>query len=207
MDVFGKLQNFLERLDYWRNQFLYFFIKPLWPRQITPNQITWFRIVLGLYLALLLFWFGIEDRQMIPTVFFIGILSDFIDGPVARCLHKTTDFGAMLDPIADRILIMPIAIYSLFKFHKWLLLCLILVELAEGISSVLAKSKGASVKSNIFGKTKMVIQSLVFVAILFSWPNPPLQILLDILWLSIPLCLLSILHKVNETYKPKKMPA
>jgi CDP-diacylglycerol--glycerol-3-phosphate 3-phosphatidyltransferase len=203
MDVFREFQKFLEWLDSWRNKILYFFIKPLWPRQITPNQITWFRIVLGLYLALLLFWFGNEDKQVMLAVFFVGILSDFIDGPIARCLHKTTDFGAMLDPIADRILIMPIAVYSLFKFHKWLLLCLILIEIAEGIASVLVKSKSITIKSNIFGKTKMVIQSLVFVAILFAWPNPPFQILLDVLWLSIPLCLLSILHKVGEAYNPK----
>lgn len=203
--IFDDLKKILERLDLWRNKILYFFLRPLWPSFITPNQISWFRIGLGIWLSVLLFWLGVEERKTIISIFFIGILTDFIDGPIARCKNKVTELGIMLDPIADRILIMPIALYSLFNFHKWLLLWIIIIEVIEGMVTLLAKSKKLSIESNIYGKTKMVLQSLVFVAILFVWPKPPFQILIDALWLSIPLCLLSILHKLNEAYKFKSI--
>jgi len=201
--IFETFQKFLEKIDDRRNQFLYFLIKPFWPRKILPNYITWFRIFLGLWLCLMLFWFRIEDKQIVLFIFFIGIITDFIDGPVARHLNKTTEFGAMLDPLADRILIMPIAIYSLFKFHKWLLLWLILIEFLGMIIFIFIKSKNLSSKSNIFGKAKMVIQSLVFLVILFFWPNPPFIFFIDVLWLTIPLSLLSILNKIAQIQSSK----
>jgi phosphatidylglycerophosphate synthase len=201
MTSFEKLGKILEKIDSWRNQALYFILKPLWPSQVTPNMISWFRVVLGVLLSVLLFWFGIEDKSIIATIFFIGIFTDFIDGPIARCKGKATEFGAMLDPVADRILIIPIAAYSLFKYHKWLLLFLLLMEMVEFFITALAKSKGFSAKSNIFGKTKMVLESLVFVSILIIWPAPPFQFLFAILWLSIPLSLFSTMHRIGEVYK------
>lgn len=190
-------------MDNWRNQALYFILKPFWPEEISPNQVTWSRIILSCGLILLLFYFGIEDRTIILGIFLLGILTDFIDGPIARCKNKVSEFGAMLDPIADRLLIMPIAIYSLLKCHRWLLLFLIFAEVAEFIASAWSKSKGFSVKSNIFGKTKMVLQSLLFLAVLIVWPAPPFQFLFNILWLSILLSLLSIWQRINEAYKIK----
>ncbi|MDD4990505.1 MAG: CDP-alcohol phosphatidyltransferase family protein [Candidatus Pacebacteria bacterium] len=201
MTSFERLGKILEKIDSWRNQALYFILKPLWPSQITPNMVSWFRIFLGVLLLVLLFWFGIEDKLIIVTIFFIGIFTDFIDGPIARCKDKATEFGAILDPVADRILIIPIAAYSLFKYHKWLLLFLLLMEILEFFVTALAKSKGLSAKSNIFGKTKMVLESLVFVAILIIWPVTPFQFLFAILWLSIPLSLFSTMHRIGEVYK------
>lgn len=196
--VFNKLQYFLEKLDYYRNQFLYFFIKKYWPKKISPNQITWVRIFLSILIFILIFWFKIENKILILSLFCFGALTDLIDGPVARSLNKVTEFGAMLDPAADKMLIMPIAVYSLFFYDKWLLLGLILIEILTALVSIFYKSKKPYIQSDIFGKTKMVLQSVVFIAILFSWPHSPFQFFINILWLTIPLALLSIFVKLSE---------
>jgi len=201
--ILTKTQIFLEKIDSWRNKFLYFFIKRYWPRFILPNHITWIRVFISILLFVLLFWFGVKDKTLILSLFAIGVLTDFIDGPVARCFNQTTEFGSMLDSTADKILIMPIAVWSLYQYHKWLLLILILMEIFNAIASILYKSKEIYLESNIYGKVKMVIESIAFLAILFSIPSLPHQIFLDALWLTIPLTLISIFARLAEIYPSK----
>jgi len=188
----------LESVDKLRDELLFLFIKPYWPRKITPNRITYIRVVIGILLFVLLFFFKIEDNWLIISLFFIGVITDLFDGSVARGTNQVTEFGAMLDPTADRILILPIAIYSLFEFHKWLLLSLLLAEVINGLVSIYYKSKEIYIESNIFGKTKMVLQSIVFIVILIVWPSAPSQFFIFILWITIVFTFLSIFSRVSE---------
>lgn len=200
----GNLKFFLEKLDYYRDEALFIFIKPYWPRKITPNIITTVRIVIGVLLFALLFFFKIEDKILIVSLFFFGVLTDLLDGSVARGKNMVTELGAMLDPVADRIIIITIAIYSLFGPHKWLLLIILLIEVVNVFVSIYYKNKKMYFESNIFGKTKMVMQSLVFVAILVVWPNSPHRFFINILWLSIAFALLNILYRILEIHPVKK---
>jgi CDP-diacylglycerol--glycerol-3-phosphate 3-phosphatidyltransferase len=196
--VFDWLKNFLEKMDHYRDEFLFLFIKPFWPRKITPNQITYVRIAVGLVLFVLLFFFNIENKSLIVWLFILGVITDLFDGSVARGLGKVTEFGAMLDPTADRILILPIAIYSLYKFHRWLLLALLITEIINAIFSMFYKSKEIYMESNIYGKTKMVLMCIVFGAILIVWPNRPPEIFLEALWISLIFSYLSMLARIME---------
>lgn len=194
----GDLKYFLEKLDHYRDEILFVFIKPYWPRKITPNIITTVRIIIGVLLFALLFFFKIEDKILIISLFFFGALTDLLDGSVARGKNMVTELGAMLDPVADRIMIIPIAVYSLFGPHRWLLLVLLLIEVVNALVSIYYTTKKVCLESNIFGKTKMVMQSLVFVAILVVWPNPPSLFFITLLWLSVAFTLLSIFSKIME---------
>jgi len=104
----------------------------------------------------------------------------------------------MLDSTADRILIIPIAVYSLFGAHKWLLLALLLTEILNALSSIYYKSRQIYLESNIFGKTKMVLISIVFVVILIVWPEPPASLFIFGLWLTMPISFLSIFSRIME---------
>jgi cardiolipin synthase len=199
--ILDNFKNFLEKLDHYRDELLFLFIKPYWPRKISPNQVTYVRIAVGVILFVLLFFFGIENKYLIISLFCLGAVTDMIDGSVARGLDKVTKLGTMLDPIADRVLIFPIAFYSLYKSQKWLLLFLILVEIIGALISILQKSKEMPLGANIFGKTKMVLLSLVFIAILIVWPNVPSVFFIDIIWLSLLFSLLSIFIKILELNK------
>lgn len=193
-----KVQAFLEKLDNFRDEALFIFIKPYWPRKVTPNQITYVRVFVGILLFVLLFFFHIENKPWIIFLFCLGALTDLIDGSVARGLNKVTEFGAMLDSTADRMLILPIAIYSLYGDQKWLLLVLLLAEVANALISLFYKSKEIYLESNIFGKTKMVILCIVFAAILIVWPNPPPEFFIDVAWFSLIFSFLSIFSKILE---------
>lgn len=197
------LQFFLEKIDHYRDEFLFLFIKPYWPRSIIPNYLTYSRILIGIALFVLLFFFGIENKLLIISLFCFGVLTDLFDGSVARGINKVTELGAMLDSIADRIIILPIAVYSLFVLHKWLLLILILTEILNLVTSIYYKSKEIYLESNIFGKTKMVMQSVVFIVILIVWPSTPSQLFIALLWLTIPFSFLSIFTRIIGLKKLK----
>jgi len=199
--IIDNLKHFLERLDRYRDEVLFLFIKPYWPRKITPNQLTYLRIAIGATLCLLLFFFNIENKTLIISLFCVGALTDLFDGSIARCLNKETDLGIMLDPIADRILILPIAIYSLYKFQKWLLLFLLLAEATGALISIFHKSKEIHVKPNVFGKTKMVLLSIIFAVIIIVWPKQPPVFFVDLIWVSLILSILSIFTKILELNK------
>jgi len=188
----------LEEIDSYRDKLLFLFIKPYWPLKITPNHVTYVRVIIGILLCVLLFFFNIENKILILTLFFIGAITDFVDGPVARGTNRVTEFGAMLDSTADRILIIPIALYSLFSLEKWLLLSLILIEVTNALTSLFYKSKEIYLESNIFGKIKMTIQAIVFIIILITWPNLPAEFFLDLLWISIIFGILSIFARILD---------
>lgn len=192
------LQSFLEKADRYRDKVLFVFIKPCWPRKITPNHLTFARIVIGLSLFALLFYYKNDDAVLVMSLFFIGIITDLLDGSIARALSRETKLGAMVDPIADRILIIPIAVYSLFSDHKWLLLFLILLEIINALISVFAEGKRVFIRSNIFGKIKMFFHSVVFLAILAFWPKAPNMFFAYLLWISTIVMIISIYIKALE---------
>jgi len=195
-DFINDLKLSLEKVDSYRDKFLFLFIKPYWPRRITPNHVTYVRLLIGILLFVLLFFLGIEDKTLIVSLFVIGVITDFIDGPIARGTNKVTEFGAMLDSTVDRILILPIAVYVLFKIHLWLLLVLILIEVANAILALHYKSKEIYLESNIFGKVKMVLICIVFIVSLITWPLLPGQFFIVMLYSTIPLSVLSALTRI-----------
>ena len=132
------------------------------------------------------------------SLFFVGIATDLLDGSVARGLNKVTKFGTMLDPIADRVLIFPIAVYSLFFSHRWLLLLILFLELVNAIISTYSHRKNSFIESNIFGKIKMLLHSVVFLAILMYWPKEPISFFIYLLWISVLFMIISLYIKLLQ---------
>jgi len=196
------LKSFLEKIDYYRDRVLFVFIKRFWPRWITPNQLTWARVFLGIVFFVLLFFYGIKNKTLILALFTVGAFSDMLDGSVARCLKKETRFGAFLDPLADRLLLAPIAFYSLYEGNRILLLAIIMAEITNALASVYLESKNIFVQSNIFGKTKMLIQSIVFIVFLIVWPKPIPLFFVYVLWVSVIFTVFSVFLKIAASPKP-----
>lgn len=197
-NTLNKVKLFLEKIDGYRDKVLFLFIKPYWPRKIIPNHVTYIRLAIGILLFILLFFFNIENKILITALFIIGAFTDLIDGPIARGTNQVTEFGAMLDPLSDRILIIPIAVYALLKSHPWLLMILVLMEIANAIASLYYRSKEIYLESNIFGKIKMAVMCIVLIEILIVWPKGPVPFFVALIWLTIPLSLLSIQAKILE---------
>ena len=128
--------SFFKRIDTWRDKVLSGFIIHFWPRSITPNHLTFLRIGIAAVIIALLFYYRYDNFLVVMLLLFIGAMLDILDGSIARTLGKETKLGIVLDPLADRILLIPVAIYSLLPHHIPLLLTIISLELCSAIPSL-----------------------------------------------------------------------
>mgnify|MGYP001569397110 CR=1 FL=1 len=194
-----NLKIFFEKLDNFRDRILFnFIIKKYWPKKFLPNHLTVIRIIIGLFLFVILFYYKSDNSLLIISLFLIGAITDLLDGSIARTLKKETKFGIIVDPIADRILIIPIVVYSLFYNHKLLFLFIIILEVINALISAWAQGKKVLIQPNIFGKIKMFLQSVAFAGILMFGLQKPQMFFIYILWLSVIFIVVSIFFKFIE---------
>ena len=124
-----------------------------------PNSLTIFRIIALPFCAYALFKNGGNDnnwRIIAFTLFFIVGLSDVLDGKLARSRNQITEFGKLLDPIADKAMLATAAIgTSMIGLLSWWVTAIFLIrEIAVTIlrfavikQGVIAASKGAKLKT------------------------------------------------------------
>ena len=69
-----------------------------------PNILTLFRIAMIPVLVLVFYWPEFENQHVVlASIFFITGITDWFDGYLARILDQQSDFGAFLDPVADKL--------------------------------------------------------------------------------------------------------
>src|SRR5438132_9032633 len=134
-----------------------------------PNLLTLLRIF---FVPLLVAALLAEDpgswwRSLIPMshdlfalgIFLVAAATDLLDGYLARRWGQITTVGTLLDPIADKLLIMA-ALVSLVEIRRvpgWMVVLIIGREFAvSGLRSI-AAAEGYTIKASELGKTKMVI--------------------------------------------------
>lgn len=124
-----------------------------------PNSLTILRVLLLPLCAYALFKNGGDDttwRLIAWTLFFIVGLSDILDGKLARDRNQITEFGKLLDPIADKAMLATAAIGAsiLGLLSWWVTAILLFREVAVTVlrftvikDGVIPASKGAKLKT------------------------------------------------------------
>ncbi|MFM8673221.1 MAG: CDP-diacylglycerol--glycerol-3-phosphate 3-phosphatidyltransferase [Candidatus Nanopelagicus sp.] len=124
-----------------------------------PNSLTIFRIIALPFCAYALFRSGGDGdnwRIIAFTLFFIVGLSDVLDGKIARDRNQITEFGKLLDPIADKAMLATATIgSSILGLLSWWVTAIFLIrEIAVTIlrfavikKGVIPASKGGKLKS------------------------------------------------------------
>lgn len=136
------------------------------------NKLTMSRIVLAMIILFLLLFPWQDINVSFPTIFiagkiivdsryiisgilfFLAILTDFFDGYFAKMERKTTDLGAVLDSVADKILIHGVLIalaYNGFILILVPILVIMLDFIIDGLKILIAR-KGTILKSNKYHK-------------------------------------------------------
>ena len=167
-----------------------------------PNVLTISRIVL-LAPLLIMIYLPNDQLNLISVILFILIaLTDFFDGFFARRQNITSEFGKMLDPIADKLLVVGVLIVLMIKgtIEDLSILPALLIIFREifisGLREFAAnRNSQASIDVSQVGKLKTAIQMLSLFLILSSLVLKDLVILLNIgiifLWISMLLALIS----------------
>ncbi|MGQ0545902.1 MAG: CDP-diacylglycerol--glycerol-3-phosphate 3-phosphatidyltransferase [Betaproteobacteria bacterium] len=142
----------------------------------TPNLVTLSRIVLipliiGLYYVPEE-WLSYYGKNVAATVVFIlAALTDWLDGYLARRLNQTSAFGAFLDPVADKLIVVGALIALLYLGRVDMLVALIIIGREIAISALrewMAKvGQARSVAVAFIGKLKTVAQMVAIPLLLF----------------------------------------
>ncbi len=135
-----------------------------------PNCITIFRIIL-VFLFMYFFNSGYDNHNIISgLVFVIAGISDILDGYIARKYSLQSDFGRLMDPLADKLMQITVAICiaTVEKSLMWVPIVLMLKELVMILGAArLLKKENIVVSANKFGKISSTLYFLVFMTILF----------------------------------------
>ena len=146
------------------------------------NKISLFRILLvPLFVASLLYYHPDRDglRYVTLALFLIGVISDALDGFVARSQGQQSKLGAILDPVADKFLILS-ALISLSTIHglplwmhvpAWFNLIVISRDafLIVGTLMLFLFTGKVQVQPSPLGKTAVALQMCVVPAVLLGW--------------------------------------
>jgi CDP-diacylglycerol--glycerol-3-phosphate 3-phosphatidyltransferase len=127
-----------------------------------PLYITLFRILCIPILVILLLSRFNGHEYIATAVFAIAAFSDIADGVLARRIQKTSTMGALLDPIADKLLISSafICLVELGAVASWMVIIIVGREIAITGFRAIASSKGIHISSSAFGKIKMWCESI-----------------------------------------------
>ena len=137
----------------------------------TPNKITLFRVIL-IPAFIVVFLLRIPDEKTSDIIsliiFAVASMSDFLDGYLARKHHMVTDFGKLMDPLADKLLVCVTLIcfvklrgenvLGTYAFPAWSVIVIICREFAISGLRQLAADKGIIIAAGIWGKIKTVVQ-------------------------------------------------
>ena len=161
-----------------------------------PNALAFFRILL----APLMFFMLVNAPSIFTQIhmswinyfaaliFVIASVTDFFDGYIARCWDQKTKLGAILDPLADKMLILAafLGLMMLGRASAWAVYLILIREFFITGFRVVMASDGVEVAASMAGKVKTVSQMFAVGFLLMSWPGGEL-----LLWIAVALTLYS----------------
>jgi len=135
------------------------------------NKITMLRIVLT-FIFVLLFLPQLDSiwwtKLLALIIFVFAAVSDYFDGYIAKKNNMSTDFGRLMDPIADKILVLSAfgAFLQLSLIELWMLVIIVSREILITSLRMFALNKGRVLAASRAGKHKTVSQMVVILIIL-----------------------------------------
>lgn len=135
------------------------------------NSITIFRIFLVPFLVVVLLT-KIPNWEFIGLgIFLIGMISDALDGYIARKYNQKTSFGALLDPVADKLLISSafISLVELQIVPAWVVVIIVGREFFVMGFRMVALEKSTVISASSLGKFKTLTQTIAIVLLIFQY--------------------------------------
>ena len=125
-----------------------------------PNVLTVLRILLVPVLVVALLTETERGDLVAAVVFVVASITDYADGYLARRSNLITTFGKLMDPIADKLLILAslIALVSLDRVAAWVAMVILAREFAVTATRMAASQQGVVVAAAAWGKAKTCVQ-------------------------------------------------
>lgn len=139
-----------------------------------PNVLTVLRIMLVPVLVVALLGNTPAGDVLAAVVFAAASLTDFVDGWLARARDSVTTFGKLMDPLADKLLVVAalISLVSLGRLPAWVAMVIIARELAVTVLRLGATQAGVVIAASPLGKAKTCLQIAAILALIASAGRP-----------------------------------
>jgi CDP-diacylglycerol---glycerol-3-phosphate 3-phosphatidyltransferase len=139
-----------------------------------PNLLTVLRIMLVPVLVVALLGNTPAGDVLAAIVFALASLTDFVDGYLARAREEVTTFGKLMDPLADKLLVVAalISLVSLHRLAAWVAMVIITRELAVTVLRMGASGVGVIVPASNLGKLKTCLQIAAILALIAVHGQP-----------------------------------
>lgn len=138
-----------------------------------PNVLTVLRIGMAFAMVWIVLDPSLISALIAGVIFAVAAITDYVDGQIARSTGAITTFGKILDPIADKILVLGafavMAYLSIFNF--WLVVPILIREIAITAFRIYFLTKGVAVAAEKSGKQKTAVQiiaiGVIYINLLF----------------------------------------
>ena len=172
-----------------------------------PNALALFRVAL----APLMLWFLVDrDNQIFSTwhvswldyfaglVFVIASVTDFFDGFIARSWNQMTKLGGILDPLADKMLMLAglLGLMVIERADVWAVFLILTREFFITGLRVAAVAEGKDVAASMAGKIKTVVQMIAIGFLIMNWPFAT-----TLLWIAVAITLYSGYEYTRQYFK------
>jgi len=135
------------------------------------NQLTLARIVAVVPVMGALYVQFPGNRAVATVVYVAAILTDYLDGILARRSKEVTAFGKLMDSVADKALIASLffVLVAEGSLASWMAVIMVVREFAVTGLRMVALEAGEVIAANSWGKAKMVSQSLGVLVLLLGY--------------------------------------
>jgi CDP-diacylglycerol--glycerol-3-phosphate 3-phosphatidyltransferase len=159
---------------------------PIFARMNLPNKLTVSRFALTVVFLWAMFS-TFKFNNTLALIFFCAAgITDFLDGRIARARNLITNFGILMDPLADKIMVCSAFIAFVESTHlnpdatvkvaAWMVVVIVARELAITGLRLLAATKSIVLAAERYGKHKTISQIITLIALLVldalpEWPS------------------------------------
>jgi CDP-diacylglycerol--glycerol-3-phosphate 3-phosphatidyltransferase len=148
----------------------------MYPELNIANSLTWLRIAAIPAVVLVFYMPGEWARPACSMIFTLACITDALDGYLARRLGQTSQFGAFLDPVADKLMI-AVALVLILQADPRVIIALmaaIIIGREIAVSALREWMAGLGVRSRVavsgIGKAKTTMQMVGLACMLFNRP-------------------------------------
>lgn len=137
-----------------------------------PNQLTILRIIIIPFFLIFLYMDKPLTNIIATSLFVVASITDYVDGYLARKYEIVTDFGKIIDPIADKILTASsmIVLVELGRLDGWIVVLMLARDFIIGGLRNFAASKGVVIAAGFSGKLKTVLQMIGIGCLIYKNP-------------------------------------
>jgi CDP-diacylglycerol--glycerol-3-phosphate 3-phosphatidyltransferase len=139
-----------------------------------PNVLTVVRILLVPVIVVALLEETSNADALAAFVFAVAAFTDGLDGYIARSRGSVTTFGKLMDPLADKLLIIAplVSLVSLDRIQPWVAMVIIARELAVTALRMVAVEQGVVIPASALGKLKTIVQVVAIFGVIAFDPTP-----------------------------------